>query len=162
MPAPATLFLETPAATERLAHSLAQRVRPPDCILLSGPIGAGKTHFARALIQSRLVALGRSEDVPSPTFTLVQVYEDDGFDIWHADLYRLTSADELVELGIEEAFESALTLIEWPDRLGSLTPDRPCRIDLQHREQGRAAAINWDDPRLDAVIGDMRDAEPTA
>ena len=162
MPAPVTLFLDTPAATERLARSLAQRVRPRDCILLSGPIGAGKTHFARALIQSRLAALGRSEDVPSPTFTLVQVYEDDGFDIWHADLYRLTSADELVELGIEEAFESAVTLIEWPDRLGSLTPDRPCRIDLQHREHGRAAAINWDDPRLDAVIGDMRDAEPTA
>ena len=162
MPAAATLFLETPAETERLARSLARRVRPRDCILLSGPIGAGKTHFARALIQSRLGALGRSEDVPSPTFTLVQVYEDDGFDIWHADLYRLTSADELVELGIEEAFENAVTLVEWPDRLGALAPESACRIDLQHRETGRAASIDWGDPRLEEVIQEMRNAEPAA
>ncbi|MCC5970209.1 MAG: tRNA (adenosine(37)-N6)-threonylcarbamoyltransferase complex ATPase subunit type 1 TsaE [Pararhodobacter sp.] len=114
-----TLTLPDPEAMSRLAARLAQDLRAGDVLLLEGPIGAGKTHFARALIQS---LLAQPEDVPSPTFTLVQTYEAAGFEIWHADLYRLTHPDEAQELGLAEAFETALCLVEWPERLGR---DRP-------------------------------------
>jgi tRNA threonylcarbamoyladenosine biosynthesis protein TsaE len=115
-----TVFsLPDPDATERLARAMAPRLRPGDVLLLEGPIGAGKTHFARTLIQALLPV---PEDVPSPTFTLVQVYEGPGFPIWHADLYRLSRPDEAGELGLAEAFETALCLVEWPERLG---PHRP-------------------------------------
>ena len=113
------LPLPDPDATNRLACALAPRLGGGDVLLLEGPIGAGKTHFARSLIQTLLPV---PEHVPSPTFTLVQVYEGPGFPIWHADLYRLTDPEEAVELGLAEAFETALCLIEWPERLG---PHRP-------------------------------------
>jgi tRNA threonylcarbamoyladenosine biosynthesis protein TsaE len=114
-----TLALPDAPAMTRFARRLAPRLRAGDVLLLEGPIGAGKTHFARALIQRLLV---RPEDVPSPTFTLVQTYEGADFEIWHADLYRLTHPDEALELGLTEAFENALCLVEWPERLGA---DRP-------------------------------------
>lgn len=107
------------AATQALATRLADHLRPGDTLLLEGEIGAGKSAFARALIRARL---GRIEDVPSPTFTLVQTYDDPAGDIWHCDLYRLTHPDEALELGLEDAFETAICLIEWPDRLGDVTP----------------------------------------
>ncbi len=88
-------------------------------ILLEGDIGAGKTHFARSLIQSLLI---EPEDVPSPTFTLIQVYDGPECEIWHSDLYRLTDPVEVIELGLEEAFQSAICLIEWPDRLADMAP----------------------------------------
>ncbi len=113
------IALPTEDATTALAKSIAPRLSRGDTILLSGPIGVGKTAFARALIRARL---GRQEDVPSPTFTLVQTYEDQAADIWHADLYRLTHPDEALELGLEEAFSDAICLIEWPDRLGDAAP----------------------------------------
>lgn len=103
----------------RFARLLAPRLRAEDVLLLEGPIGAGKTHFARAVIQCLLT---RPEDVPSPTFTLVQTYEGTDFEIWHADLYRLTHPDEALELGLTEAFGQALCLVEWPDRLGACRP----------------------------------------
>jgi len=112
--------LQSEDATVALAAQLAPRLHVGDCLLLSGPVGAGKSTFARALIRARL---GRMEDVPSPTFTLVQTYEAPDGDIWHCDLYRLTSPDEALELGLEEAFETAICLIEWPDRLGSAAPE---------------------------------------
>jgi len=115
---PSLSLPDAPAMT-RFARHLAPHLRAGDVLLLEGPIGAGKTHFARALIQ-RLLA--RPEDVPSPTFTLVQTYEGTEFEIWHADLYRLTHPDEALELGLTEAFERALCVIEWPERLGA---DRP-------------------------------------
>ncbi len=111
--------LRDEAATADLAARLAPILEIGDCLLLEGPIGAGKTAFARALIRARL---GRMEDVPSPTFTLVQTYNDPMGDIWHCDLYRLTHPDEAWELGLSDAFENAICLIEWPDRLGSDTP----------------------------------------
>ncbi len=115
----AALSLPDPDATERFARALAPRLGQGDVLLLEGPIGAGKTHFARTLIQALMPA---PEEVPSPTFTLVQVYEGPGFPIWHADLYRLSHPDEAVELGLAEAFDTALCLVEWPERLG---PHRP-------------------------------------
>ncbi len=114
--------LPDPTATEALAQALAPRLVPGDALLLTGPVGAGKTAFARALIQARLVAAGLWEDVPSPTFTLVQTYFDGVAEIWHADLYRLSGPAEVVELGLDEAFEEAICLVEWPHRLGALTP----------------------------------------
>lgn len=125
-----TLPLADAEATTHLAALIAPVLRPGDVILLAGPIGAGKTHFARSLIQNRLAAAGRMEDVPSPTFTLIQTYEAAGVEIWHADLYRLTDADEAAELGLEEAFSQAICLIEWPDRLGALRPTQALELTL--------------------------------
>lgn len=138
MPKPSlTIDLPDDAATGRLGAWLAQHLSAGDCLLLSGQIGAGKSHLARALIRARL---GRMEDVPSPTFTLVQTYQAD-VEIWHADLYRLSHPDELRELGLEDAFATAICLVEWPDRLGSLTPANPIRIALALLGEGRAASI---------------------
>jgi len=97
--------LHDEAATRQLASNVARILRPGDVILLEGPIGAGKTFFARGVIQA---ILGVAEDVPSPTFTLVQVYDGPRGDIWHCDLYRLTHPDEAIELGLEEAFEASI------------------------------------------------------
>ena len=109
------------ALTAGLARALGAVLRPGDALLLDGPVGAGKTHFARALIRARQG--DAAEDVPSPTFTLVQTYDDAaGVQIWHADLYRLTDPSELVELGLDDAMADAITLIEWPDRLGATPP----------------------------------------
>ena len=138
-----------------MAEILAPRLLAGDTILLSGPIGAGKTHFARALIQTRLAMVGLSEDVPSPTFTLVQTYDAETVEIWHADLYRLTSPDEIVELGIEDAFETAITLVEWPDRLGADSPTGACSMTFRIDGDGRSVDIVWDDPRLPVWVSDF-------
>lgn len=106
-----------------------------DTILLEGPIGAGKSCFARAFIQARLTATGRLEDVPSPTYTLVQTYDDGNVEIWHADLYRLIGPADIDELGLWDAFEAAICLVEWPDRLGPLAPTDALLIRLDPGEQ---------------------------
>lgn len=137
VPAILTLDLPDAEATARLGHQLAPLLHPGDVLLLEGPIGAGKTHFARALIQARL---GHAEDVPSPTFTLVQTYEA-APDIWHADLYRLTHPDEVVELGLQEAFETAICLIEWPDRLGDLVPATALHLRFDLTQGGAARRV---------------------
>jgi tRNA threonylcarbamoyladenosine biosynthesis protein TsaE len=116
--------------TARFAAALALALGPGDVILLGGGLGAGKTHFARVLIQARLATIGAVEDVPSPTFTLVQTYDAGEVELWHADLYRLSGADEAVELGLDEAMDSAICLIEWPDRLDDLTPADALRLDF--------------------------------
>lgn len=113
------ITLPTEDATVDFANAMADVLRVGDTLLLEGAIGSGKTAFARAVIQARL---GRQEDVPSPTFTLVQTYDAPNGDIWHCDLYRLTAPEEVLELGLEEAFATAICLIEWPDRLGEDIP----------------------------------------
>lgn len=122
-PSPLTVSLPTPEDTAGLARRIAPGLGAGDVLLLEGPIGAGKSHFARALILARLAAVGQSDEVPSPTFTLVQTYAAGDLEIWHADLYRLTHADEAMELGLTEAFTTALCLVEWPDRLGLDAPE---------------------------------------
>ncbi|KAA2315466.1 tRNA (adenosine(37)-N6)-threonylcarbamoyltransferase complex ATPase subunit type 1 TsaE [Pseudooceanicola sediminis] len=121
------LTLVSPDATCGFAQRLGSGLSTGDVLLLSGGIGAGKTHFARCLIQSLLTL---PEDVPSPTFTLVQEYDTRKGPLWHADLYRLTDPLEAIELGLEDAFEQAICLIEWPDRLGDLAPMAALRIDF--------------------------------
>jgi tRNA threonylcarbamoyladenosine biosynthesis protein TsaE len=111
-------------ATAALAARIAGLARPGDVIALAGDLGAGKTTFARALIRAR----GGSGEAPSPTFTLVQIYELPDGPVWHFDFYRLRHPDEAWELGIEDAFRDGISLIEWPDRLGRLLPAR--RLDL--------------------------------
>lgn len=137
-----TLSLPDEDATARLGVWLASHMRGGETVLLDGPIGAGKSHLARALIRARL---GRDEDVPSPTFTLVQVYDAD-VEIWHADLYRLTHPDEVAELGLEDAFGHAICLVEWPDRLGRLLPENAVRIALRTQGEGRVAEVTGDLP----------------
>lgn len=143
------IFLADERATERLAQHIAPLLGAGDTILLDGPIGAGKTHFCRCLIQTRL---GRAEDVPSPTFTLVQTYDAD-VEIWHADLYRLTHPDEARELGLELAFDTAICLVEWPDRLGRDAPRNAIRISLRRQDDGRLVKIDSGDrPNLRAML----------
>lgn len=115
------------AGTQALAAWTAARARLRDVVALSGGLGAGKTEFARAFIHARPGGEAVTE-VPSPTFTLVQVY-DLSPPIWHFDLYRLTRPDDAWELGLEEALADAIALVEWPDRLGSLLP--PARLDVE-------------------------------
>ena len=109
------------AATAALAARLADAIRPRDLIALSGPLGAGKTFLARALIR-RLA--GAETEVPSPTFTLVQSYDSAAGTLWHFDLYRLRDPDEIWELGFEDALIDGILLIEWPERLAGLLPAR--------------------------------------
>lgn len=108
-----------------LTKPLGSTLRPGDVIALWGDLGVGKTTFARALIQG---IVGKKIDVPSPTFTLVQVYDCQEGELWHCDLYRLKSPDESFELGLEDAFHEAICLLEWPEKLGDLLPAR--RIDV--------------------------------
>jgi tRNA threonylcarbamoyladenosine biosynthesis protein TsaE len=114
-------------ATAAFAARLAALAAPGDVLALKGELGAGKTSFARAFIRAR----GGDETVPSPTFTLVQTYDLPGGAVWHFDLYRLRSADEAWELGIEDAFREGISLVEWPERLGSLLPSRHLAIALE-------------------------------
>jgi len=147
---PLSIALRDPDATASFAHFLAPRLGPSDVLLLSGNVGAGKTHFARALIQSLLPV---AEDVPSPTFTLVQTYETPKTEIWHSDLYRLTSPQEIEELGLIDAFETALCLVEWPDRLGPLAPQNALSITLTSTpEDTRTLDAEWQDPKWGAKL----------
>ncbi|MBF9029620.1 tRNA (adenosine(37)-N6)-threonylcarbamoyltransferase complex ATPase subunit type 1 TsaE [Rhodobacterales bacterium HKCCE3408] len=118
----AEILLRSEAETAALARRVGAAVRPGDVLLLSGDLGAGKTAFARALIQSLQAEHGAAEEVPSPTYTLVQSYRAGDLEILHADLYRLSDPDEVTELGLEA--EGALVLVEWPERAeGLFGPD---------------------------------------
>ena len=113
-------------ATESFAQRIASILRAPDVIALGGELGAGKTTFSRALIR----ALDGSDiEVPSPTFTLVQIYELPTFELWHFDLYRLESPPDALELDIEDAFATSVSLVEWPERLGPYLPAN--RLDMR-------------------------------
>jgi len=126
--------LRDEAATARLAEMLSRVVRIGDVIALHGDLGSGKTAFARAFIR----ALGDpEEEVPSPTFTLVQIYDLSVGPVFHFDFYRLNRAEETYELGIEDAFHEGVSLIEWPDRVRGLLPRE--RLDLELSLRGKKA-----------------------
>lgn len=147
-----TVELDSDAATRALGARLAGLLQPGDVIALHGDLGAGKTTLARGLIQS---LLGAEEDVPSPTYTLVQMYEARGLPIWHFDLYRLTAPDEVLELGWDE-LEGGAALIEWPERAGSRLPAGRLDIVLEISGEGRRARLEprgegWQE-RLDELF----------
>ena len=141
------IFLPDEASATRFAQICAGHLGAGDTVLLSGPVGAGKSHFARAVIRAHL---GQHTEVPSPSFTLVQCY-DAGFEIWHADLYRLSHSFELVELGLEEAIGKALCLIEWPDRLAQVPP-HAIALSLAMASEGRMARLSGASPALMAAL----------
>jgi tRNA threonylcarbamoyladenosine biosynthesis protein TsaE len=122
----AVLELPDLDATIRLGALLARHLRPADVVALHGDLGAGKTELARAVI--RAAAGDPTLIVPSPTFTLVEVYETPRGSIWHFDLYRIETPAQVWELGLEEALADGITLVEWPERLGRLLPAE--RLDL--------------------------------
>jgi len=150
----AEINLLSPQETCEFAHSIAGRLAPGDVMLLQGDIGAGKTHFARCLIQS---LLEEPEDIPSPTFTLVQTYPTRLGEVWHADLYRLSHPDEVIELGLADAFSDAICLVEWPDRLGDLTPKTALTMlfSLSGSEETRKVVLSWDAPRWGAILAGL-------
>lgn len=141
-----TLQLNTEDDTDHLGRTLAKFARAGDCILLRGQIGAGKSALARAFIR---MLLGAETDVPSPTFTLVQTYDHGDVEIWHADLYRLSDPQEAVELGLTDAFENHICLIEWPELLGDNTPQNALDIHLTVTRDAHLATLsfgeNWRD-----------------
>ncbi|MBX3489965.1 tRNA (adenosine(37)-N6)-threonylcarbamoyltransferase complex ATPase subunit type 1 TsaE [Parvibaculum sp.] len=118
-------------ATASLGAALAPLMAAGDLILLTGDLGAGKTALARALIGAHLAAHGRAEDVPSPTFTLIQTYESPALLIAHVDLYRIENTDELRELGLAEIVDEGVAIVEWPERGGpGLLRLSPSRLDI--------------------------------
>ena len=152
-----SVHLKTETATRKFAIELGAALVRGDIVLLRGDIGTGKSFIARAVIQS---LQEQPEDIPSPTFTLVQTYETYVGEIWHADLYRLSSVDEVEELGLLEAFDSAICLIEWPDILGPLIPEKALQIDIAHAFQNeeRQIALHYEDrfwsKRLKEMVDD--------
>jgi tRNA threonylcarbamoyladenosine biosynthesis protein TsaE len=149
-----TTTLTTSDETANFAQRLGAQLAVGDTVLLTGDVGAGKTHFARALIQSLLAV---PEDVPSPTFTLVQIYDAaSGNEIWHADLYRLSDPSETEELGLTDAMDNAICLIEWPDRLADLRPQDALDITLAATdvEDHRTLTATWSASRWDAKLTD--------
>jgi tRNA threonylcarbamoyladenosine biosynthesis protein TsaE len=150
-----TLDLQDAAATTALGEAIAPHLALGEAVLLYGPLGMGKSTLARGLIRA---LAGPDEDVPSPTFTLVQVYETDP-PVAHFDLYRLTRPDEAFEIGLDEALDTGCALIEWPERLGddparALGPDR-LSIVLEESGAGRHATVSgagtWAD-KIHAVV----------
>ena len=125
------------AATAAFAARISALAEVGDVIALKGDLGCGKTSFARSFIRAR----GGTEEVPSPTFTLVQIYELGSAAIWHFDLYRIKSPEEAWELGIEDAFSEGISLIEWPERLGPLLPRRRLEIEFLFGDQPEARRV---------------------
>ena len=133
------MSLPTEAATEALGATIAARLKRGDVVGLKGDLGAGKTTLARAVVRA---AAGDPElIVPSPTFTLVEVYDTPRGPIWHFDLYRLDSPDQVYELGWEEALAEGVVLIEWPERLGPLLPQH-LSVTLEVDGDGRRALLD--------------------
>ncbi len=130
--------LESMEATQRLGAAVARQLWSGEAVCLAGPLGAGKTTLARGLIRA---VTSPTEEIPSPTFTLVQLYEGRAFPISHFDLYRLSRVEEIEELGLDDALALGAAVIEWPDRLrGRLPPDR-LDIVLGFDQEGRSARL---------------------
>ena len=133
-----TFDLPDADATARLGAAIARVLKPGEAVCLSGPLGAGKSTLARGLVRALTQP---DEDVPSPTFTLVQFYDGPDFPVAHFDLYRLARAEEAYEIGLDEALEDGAAVIEWPQRLeGRLPPDR-LDIEITMVDEARRARL---------------------
>ena len=134
-------FLPDEAAAAAFGRALAQALRAGDIVLLEGDLGAGKTTLARGLI----AAFCQTNEAPSPTFTLVETYDGQNPPLWHFDLYRLEKAEDVWELGLEDALDNSVCLIEWPDRISGLLPAGALRLRLKIEEDGRTLACDADE-----------------
>ncbi|MFI4999744.1 MAG: tRNA (adenosine(37)-N6)-threonylcarbamoyltransferase complex ATPase subunit type 1 TsaE [Reyranellales bacterium] len=134
-----SLPLADETATEQLGVTLAARLKPGDVVGLKGDLGAGKTTLARAILRAASGDPGLI--VPSPTFTLVEVYETPRGTFWHFDLYRLETPEQVFELGWEEALAEGIVLVEWPERLGPLMP-KHLSATLEVDGEGRRALLD--------------------
>ena len=130
-------IVKTEQDTAKIAAELAKRVKRGDVIALYGTLGMGKTVFCRGFIQSFLP----ETEVPSPTFTLLQTYETLKFPIYHFDLYRLKSPAEAYEIGIEDAFVEGVSLIEWPEKMGKLLPQKHISVTIEAEAEYRKITI---------------------
>lgn len=131
------IILKDAQETQKFGRRIASLLRPRDVLALSGDLGTGKSTLARAIIQEQT----GQDEVPSPTFTLVQTYErPNQAAIWHFDCYRLTQAEEAYELGIEDAFDEAICLIEWPEKLDNLLPSNS--LWLVFKEMGESRQLD--------------------
>ena len=124
--------------TVSFAKKFAKTLKGNEIIALWGTLGMGKTVFAKAVIQE---LTGRKEDVPSPTFTLLQTYDTPKGEIFHFDFYRLKNPDEAYEIGIEDAFESGICLIEWPEKIGKLLPKKAINVHFEMTDKGRLIIV---------------------
>jgi len=144
------VVLPDEAATQVLGRKLASVLRPGEAICLSGPLGAGKSTLARALIRALTSPI---EDVPSPTFTLVQFYDGRDFPVAHFDLYRLNNPDEAYEIGLDEALDGGAALVEWPQRLEGRLPADRLDIEIAIEGMSRTARLTphgaWKDRPLE-------------
>jgi tRNA threonylcarbamoyladenosine biosynthesis protein TsaE len=137
-----SFFLPDEAATERLGAALARRLRPRDVVALQGGLGVGKTTLARAIL--RAASGDPALIVPSPTFTLVEIYDTPAGVFWHFDLYRLEEPEQVFELGWEEARADGTALVEWAERLGALLPRERLTVTLAMEGDGRRADLQGD------------------
>lgn len=119
--------------TSALAEKVAEIARLHDVFALYGTLGMGKSVFSRAFIKK----LTDATEVPSPTFTLLQVYEAKDFDIYHYDFYRIKSPEEIFELGIEDAFQYGVSLIEWPEKMGNYIPKNAIIVRFSALDDGK-------------------------
>ena len=150
------VLLKGVSDTERLASQISDAARVGDLLCLSGDLGAGKTTFARAFIWARGQRAGvEVGEVPSPTFTLAQVYELPDASIWHFDLFRLESAEETMELGIWDALQDGICLVEWPDRLPQI--EIAARLDLSFEfgdlQDERGVRMAWGEDWQERRVG---------
>ena len=126
------MILASEADTRAIGNYLATQLRISDVIALSGPLGVGKTALARAMIE----ALGHEGEVPSPSFAIVQPYENLDPPLWHVDLYRIERTDEIAELGLDNALDHAVMIVEWPERAGDGAWPEALRLSLHFAPDG--------------------------
>ncbi len=157
----ANLIFGSERETLEFSHRLAPMLKVGDSVLLFGEIGSGKSFLARAIIQYLMEKSGQIEDVPSPTFTLVQTYHIGGLEVWHSDLYRLGNASEVEELGLLDAFESGISVVEWADKMGDLAPANALSIDLKtrSREGERDVTLSWNSDFWDDRVSTLLAAQ---
>ena len=137
-PAEGDFRLDREADTRRLGAAIARELKTGEAVCLSGPLGAGKSTLARALIQA---LTGEATEAPSPTFTLVQTYAGRRFPLAHFDLYRLNRPEEITELGLDEALDVGAAVIEWAEKLGHHLPADRLDVELQIDGEGRRARL---------------------
>lgn len=153
-PAAFALHAASPEATDRIGRALAPALAPGDVVALRWPLGAGKSHLARAVVRARLG--DERAEAPSPTYTLVNVYSAPECEVWHADLYRV-DPEETDEIGLSDALVHAILLVEWPDRWPGL-PGRRLDMALSPAGEGRDIAVAPRGPGWDRAVAALRSA----